>query len=294
METSRRRPRGQRSDAGHYMPWTADRHVVGVDRIQTAEMQRHTSLPALTATTSPDRDGLVHIQLLDTFEVSFDGRCINLPAGARRLVALLALARTTAVRDHVAYQLWPDGSEARAQANLRSALWRVRQAGLGLIESNAGRLRIGHNVSVDVHVLSELAEAVIGGRMSASPADVKSAMTAGDLLSDWYDPWLSDPRERLRQLRLHGLEALCSHELERGNIGAAIDAGLAAVAAEPLRESAHRSLIRAHLAEANAAEALRQYERFRSLLFTELGILPSPHLEELVDPIRVNGSRKPR
>lgn len=264
-----------------------------MDRIGTTELPRQQRALAPTA-ASRGSDGLVHVQLLDTFDLSFEGRCVSLPAGARRLVALLALTQSVAMRDHVAYRLWPDSSETRAQANLRSALWRVSGAGLGLIESNSGRLRIGREVVVDAHVLTDLAQHVIAGRISGPTADIQATLAAGDLLADWYDAWLSDPRERLRQLRLHALESLCDHELDHGNNGAAIHAGLAAVAAEPLRESAHRSLIRAHLAEANAAEALRQYERFRSLLFTELGILPSPRLEELIAPIRASRSRRTR
>ena len=54
------------------------------------------------------------------------------------------------------------------------------------------------------------------------------------------------------------------------------------MAAEPLRESAHRMVISAHLAEGNCSEALRQYERFRALLADALGLEPSPQLTELI------------
>jgi DNA-binding SARP family transcriptional activator len=54
------------------------------------------------------------------------------------------------------------------------------------------------------------------------------------------------------------------------------------VAAEPLRESAHRALIGAHLAEGNPGEALRQYQLFRGLLGRELGIEPSPRIRALL------------
>jgi DNA-binding SARP family transcriptional activator len=53
-------------------------------------------------------------------------------------------------------------------------------------------------------------------------------------------------------------------------------------AAEPLRESAHRILIRIHLAEGNSAEALAQYHRFRALLHDELGLEPSAEMRALV------------
>jgi DNA-binding SARP family transcriptional activator len=40
-----------------------------------------------------------------------------------------------------------------------------------------------------------------------------------------------------------------------------------------------------HLAEGNAAEALRQYQTYRSLLADELGLGPSPALRRLVAPL---------
>ena len=39
-----------------------------------------------------------------------------------------------------------------------------------------------------------------------------------------------------------------------------------------------------HLAEGNVAEALWAYEQFRALLFDELGVAPSTHMERLVAP----------
>jgi DNA-binding SARP family transcriptional activator len=72
-----------------------------------------------------------------------------------------------------------------------------------------------------------------------------------------------------------------------GRLPQAVEAGLAAVAAEQLRESAHRSLIKAHLAEGNAGEALRQYGVIRGLLHDELGVGPSDALENLVRDLKL-------
>ena len=144
---------------------------------------------------------------------------------------------------------------------------------------------------VDAQAALQAAQEVLAGR-DVGPAEVlHRILTAGDLLNDWYDPWVVEHRERLRQLRLHALESLSLRQLESGEVAAAIESALAAVAAEPLRESAQRVLIRAHLTEANNAEALRQYERFRSLLFRELGIWPSARLEELIAPVRAGRPR---
>ena len=60
----------------------------------------------------------------------------------------------------------------------------------------------------------------------------------------------------------------------RGPFGKAIEVGLTAVAGEPLRESAHRALMRVHLAEGNPSEALRQYRLCRRCLGV-LGLEPS-------------------
>ena len=49
---------------------------------------------------------------------------------------------------------------------------------------------------------------------------------------------------------------------------------MAAVAVEPLRESAHRAVMRVHLAEGNRNEALRQYELCRRAL-APVGLMPS-------------------
>jgi DNA-binding SARP family transcriptional activator len=63
-----------------------------------------------------------------------------------------------------------------------------------------------------------------------------------------------------------------------GRHGEAVAAGLAAVRAEPLRESAHGALIDAHLAAGNRAAARHQFEQCRRILLDELGLEPSDSL----------------
>jgi DNA-binding SARP family transcriptional activator len=57
------------------------------------------------------------------------------------------------------------------------------------------------------------------------------------------------------------------------------------MAAEPLRESAHRALIRVHLADGNAGEAIRQYRLCRRLLHERLGIEPTDRTKELIGAV---------
>jgi DNA-binding SARP family transcriptional activator len=88
-----------------------------------------------------------------------------------------------------------------------------------------------------------------------------------------------------RQARLHALDDMCARYLRRGNARAALEAGLAAIRVDPLRESAHRRVIEVHLAEGNAAEALRQYQLYRRALREELGLAPSGQIRRLVAPL---------
>ena len=65
------------------------------------------------------------------------------------------------------------------------------------------------------------------------------------------------------------------------------DAGAAPATASgsPLRESAHRTLVRVHLTEGNTTEALRAYAFFREMLLDELGVLPTEQMTRLVRSI---------
>ena len=100
------------------------------------------------------------------------------------------------------------------------------------------------------------------------------------------DDWALIERERCRQLRLNALEELCACLTTDGRTREAVVAGVAAVAGEPLRESAHDVLIRAHLAAGNAGEALREFRLYRALLRDALGLSPSPRLGALVGQMR--------
>lgn len=83
---------------------------------------------------------------------------------------------------------------------------------------------------------------------------------------------------RIRQIRLHALEALC-RRLVAGRYPQAIEADFAAVAAEPLRESSHLALMRAYEAEGNRGEVVRAYEHLRQILRSALAVEPSFQIE---------------
>jgi DNA-binding SARP family transcriptional activator len=205
----------------------------------------------------------------------------GLPHAVQRLVAHLCLSGRPP-RAALAGQLGPDASEGHAHGSLRSALWRLQKAVPGLVLASGDHLVLADRVQVDVHELGRWAERVRDPCVPLEEVEVPSAGLRGELLPGWYDDWVLLERERLRQVRMHALERFAARLAGAGRYGDALDAAYAAVRAEPLRESAHRTVVRVHLAEGNVAEALRAYEHFRVLLADELDVLPSGHMERLV------------
>lgn len=228
--------------------------------------------------------GRAQLGLLHAFQLSSAGHPVDLPLTAQRLVAFLALHERPVRRTYVAGVLWPDASEERAASSLRSALWRLRRSARELVAGTVATLRLSPAVTVDV-----LASSRIAKDMDGRAPDLWSAAAGAelitrfdqDLLPDWYDDWLILWRERWHQIRLHALEVLATRLREAGSMAVAIEAGLAAVRAEPLRESGHYVLIEAHMAEGNMSEAFRQYDSYRSLLWREMRIAPSPRMQAL-------------
>jgi DNA-binding SARP family transcriptional activator len=236
-----------------------------------------------------DRSPPARVTLLDGFglELSDHGRpstADDLPRSVQRLLAHLCLT-SRPTRAAAAGRLWPDVPEAHAHGSLRSALWRLNRAAPGLIEASGCALRLGAGVRVDVRDLDVWARRATAPCSGPEEAAVPDAALLGDLLPGWYDDWVLLERERLRQLRMQALEAVAVRLALLGRHCEALQAAHAAIRAEPLRESAHRTMIRIHLAEGNVGEAVRAYEFFRTMLQDELGVLPSEPTTRLVQHV---------
>jgi DNA-binding SARP family transcriptional activator len=216
--------------------------------------------------------------ILFGFEARVGGRLVALPSNVERLLAFLALKGRPHRRLSVASSLWIDSPQDRAAANLRTALWKARGALGDWVESRGAYLSLSPTVNVDVWRLVTQAKRLLDADAELHPHDDDSSVLVGDLLPDWDEDWVLFERERLRQLRIHALESLCSKLSMMGRDAEAIEAGLAAVEAEPLRESAHRTLIAAHLREGNVCEAHRQYRSYSELVRDAFGIEPSETL----------------
>lgn len=229
-----------------------------------------------SATGEAGQRGQLRLQLLGEFALARDNQRVTLPLGAQRLLAFLALHGPTS-RLVIMGTLWPNVGERHARGSLRTTIWRLNHDGPRLVGPPGDALALGPEIAVDTRAFADSAQRIMQG--SLPPAtECAPFRRGGELLPSWYDDWVIFERERLRQLRLHALDAMASRLAADGRYADALQAAIASVRLEPLRESAHRAIIAIHLAEGNVAEALRHYGLFRRFLAAELGIEPSSRL----------------
>jgi DNA-binding SARP family transcriptional activator len=144
-------------------------------------------------------------------------------------------------------------------------------------------------------MLREEQIAIDVGRFGALiEADPRSALDlyTGPLLEGMalreqaFDDWLLETRRRLHQRACRGYEALAVSGLEGGDLSAGAAAARRLIELEPLREDAHRLLMRLQHAAGDRAGALQQYLRLQQQLATELGVAPSAETQRLHQSLR--------
>lgn len=235
----------------------------------------------------------IELSLIRDFEVRVDGVALDIPPNSQRLVCFLAFQDRPVRRSYVSGTLWFNVDEPRASASLRSALWRLPTLPDGkLVSASHTHIWLESGVSVDVRDVMNRGMAVLDARVAdADLVDVARELIdfGDDMLVGWYDDWAIMERERFRQIRLHTLDRIGELLIDGGRLCDALYVGLAGVRAEPLRESAHRLLIRVHLGEGNVAEAIRQYRAYAALLRRELHSLPSPVIQAMISPYLCTG-----
>ncbi len=245
--------------------------------------------PRLDVALVGGEGGSLAVSVLDTFVFRAEDRSVSLPAMSRKLLTLLALRDQPMTRLLVAGTLWPEASEHDAACSLRSALWRLKGVARDALDVSSLDVGLRSDVMVDLRESRALARRLIAGSPAMLETDTAPSAVerlSADLLPGWYDDWVLIEAEEWHQLRLHALEALANRLAADGRCADAIQAALATVRAEPLRESAHGALIKGFIAEGNQNEALADFHQYRDLLRAELGIEPSPHLTDLVDSFR--------
>lgn len=236
-----------------------------------------------------ERGDANQLSLLGGFAFSVGGDALlGISSGSKRLLAFLAIRDRVVTRDLVAGSLWPESSDAHAGSSLRSAVSRLDGASRDAVNVTAGELGLSAGVVVDVQLSRSLAHRLVDRDVPRSELDIGAPAVSAlshDLLPGWYDDWAVIAAEDWRQLRLHALEAVAGRLTDADRFAEAATAALAAVRAEPLRESARAALIRVHMAQGNQSDAHGEFHRYRVLLNAELGIEPTSRLSRLLQTI---------
>lgn len=244
---------------------------------------------------------MTQVSLVGRIAVRAGGATLDeraLPGRQPRLAfAMLVLERAHAVaREDLAENLWLVRRPETWETAIRGVISRVRgfvvASGLGgrdVLHTQLGsyRLELPEPVEVDVELAAaalrraeQALEAGDPGR-AADEAGRARGVLVRPFLPGIEGPWVDDRRRELQLTALRGLELLADARLALGQHGYAARAAEDAIALDALRESAHRSLVRALVASGNGAAALRAYERCRRLLADELGVDPSPETQLL-------------
>jgi len=237
------------------------------------------------------------LQVLGYPRAALDGRAVDLALkrGAA-LIAYLAEARGPVAREVLADLLWPEADAEAARARLRRTLHRVRGA-LGVEAIVSDRTTVRFPPEIDVHVDAHDFEAAgDAGDFEAAARHYRGDFLEGFALAGapGFEDWAFFRREALRSRLAQVLERLYENKMAAGDPRAAASAATRLVALDPLSESAHQHLMRAHLAAGDRAAAERQYETCARLLADELGVEPDRETQAVLRDAAPPGGTVPR
>ncbi|GIV80637.1 MAG: transcriptional activator [Litorilinea sp.] len=215
----------------------------------------------------------------------------------RKALALLVYLAVTGgwrSRAELMSLFWPESDSRRAQASLRNALARLRQA-LGparsCVQAEADRLRFDETMAAqaDWRVLAQAAETGDAVTLQQAVEEYRGDFLAGFSLADApeFDEWAGLQREYWHRLCSDLLARLRQMQIDVGDFQSGLTTALRWTAHDPFNEAAHRGLMEAYALTGDRAAALRAYEACRALLQAELAIPPSPETEALAERIRL-------
>ena len=252
------------------------------------------------------------IYLLGAIRLERDGNSVEFDTRkADALLAYLAVTGESARRDTLAALLWPESDTSSARAALRRTLSALRK-GIGepLLEANYENIGLapGADIWVDVLVFRGLikqfkthAHPSVAGCASCLDDLVQAAeLYRGDFLSGFglrdsaaFDDWQFFQTDELRQELAWVLDQLTSAYARGGEFEAAIASARRWLTLDPLREEAHRQLMRLYAWSGQRNAALRQYRECVRILEQEIGVPPLDETTQLLQQILENQLASP-
>lgn len=245
---------------------------------------------------------ILRIRLFGRFELELGDHV--LPAiptrTAKSLFCQLVLHRGEMIpRGELAARLWHELDERHARRELSSALARVRRV-LDCAGAAASFLRVDHDAVgflpeapywLDVEAFEEACrevDALLSREELPEESELQPVLRLyrADLLDDLGEEWCAETRQRLRGEFVTLLERLAEHHVEQGEWEQALYFARRVLHHDPLREPAHRLVMRCHWAAGNRTAALRHFDACERLLREELGAAPARETVALRDAVR--------
>ena len=233
----------------------------------------------------------MRFQMLGPLEVRAEGRLINLGGPKQRLVLAHLLLRANQVvsADVLIDEIWGDEPPDAARGSLQSYVSHLRKAlGADRLEGRPP----GYILHTDPSEIDAVGfEALVTAARRVAQADATAAgRTLREALELWRGDALDDLAteaslrgeiERLHEMRLAALEDRIDADLTIGHQVELVPELDRLVARHPLRERMCGQLMLALYRTGRQADALAAYHRLRDDLDAELGLAPSPAIEEL-------------
>src|SRR5262249_39545778 len=107
-----------------------------------------------------------------------------------------------------------------------------------------------------------------------------------NIQEDAWSEWRDSERERLEELAVDAMVRHGEHALQSGDAESALKNASRAIAANEMREDAHRLIVRALAVTGRKAEALKHYEDLAALLKRELDTEPDAVTQSLIAQLR--------
>jgi DNA-binding SARP family transcriptional activator len=239
------------------------------------------------------------LRILGSLELLGPAGPVRLGAAKERcLLAMLTLHPGEAVsQDRLAEALWGEQAPRSAANALQNHILRLRRAlkaaeGVEIVTDPAGYMLRAPADVVDARLaerlIAEGREAVAAGDPATAARLLREALALwrGRALAEFTDqPFAQAEAARLEELRESAREDLVDVELAQGRHHDLVGELEVMVASHPLRERRWGQLLLARYRDGRQAEALEGFRILRRTLREELGVDPSPELQDLHDRI---------
>ncbi|MEV5198569.1 BTAD domain-containing putative transcriptional regulator [Streptomyces sp. NPDC053720] len=209
------------------------------------------------------------------------------------LAALLLRANSVVSADYLQRAVWGEEQPATAKAALQTCVLRLRRLFTkhGVTETSIEAVPGGYRITAEPHTLDLLGFRDQVRRAVLLSHDPETELCElKDALSLWQGALLANVRSdvlhrdevpRLAEERLRSVERVCDLLLGLGRHGEALVELWTATRVYPGHERLHEQLIEALYRTGRQTQALAEYRRVKEFLLDELGVDPSPALQQL-------------